>query len=315
MHITISIMLSLLFYTVPGIENDKPTDLTSKCLFLSYDALPMWCCGMAQLQDELVFRDEKAFSEFQKEVCAESCKKEVIVGIDFSKYSLLVKWSRGTYCEVDYQRVIMVDHKAKKLLYSISSVYGDDCHEHSVNGNFVLVPKIPEDYTVEFKLEQGPPNSPVKSAKFDSLIQIGLEIERKIEALQKRYKILELELDLLLSLETEMLTFDMLEKEERELELYGVATYTKAGVAELYKDHQKLKRIVTTIPGHHEIRVLEKYWKFYKVRYMGKEGWLNEKHILRNKEIEKIDDQRPMVPEQPEQRVKPRPLGLKHRDL
>ncbi len=73
--------------------------------------------------------------------------------IDFSKYTLLGKYVPGSGCEVIYSRNATRDDEAKKVSYEIKAdQYGVcDCSHPSMN--WVLIPKIPEDYNVVFSVE------------------------------------------------------------------------------------------------------------------------------------------------------------------
>ncbi len=72
--------------------------------------------------------------------------------IDFSKYSVLEKGVNTGGCSVVFERNVSKNIKHKKILYTITVHQCGDCKKLNISWNWVLVPKIPEDYTVEFKV-------------------------------------------------------------------------------------------------------------------------------------------------------------------
>ncbi|HON20432.1 MAG TPA: hypothetical protein PLW70_03765 [Bacteroidales bacterium] len=72
--------------------------------------------------------------------------------IDFSKYTVLGKYTNGGGCSVVYERNVSKNISNKKILYSITVHQCGYCDMYSECMNWVLVPKIPEDYTIEYKV-------------------------------------------------------------------------------------------------------------------------------------------------------------------
>jgi hypothetical protein len=72
--------------------------------------------------------------------------------IDFNKYTLLGKYaSEG--CEVTFQRNVTKNDSEKKYYYKIIVHQCGLCLTNWESMNWVLVPKIPDDYSVEFEVE------------------------------------------------------------------------------------------------------------------------------------------------------------------
>jgi hypothetical protein len=69
--------------------------------------------------------------------------------IDFSDYTLLGKYAYGS-CVTSYYRNVEVDTTNLKYDFSISTESCGDCDCLCENMNWVLVPKLPEGYAVEF---------------------------------------------------------------------------------------------------------------------------------------------------------------------
>lgn len=72
--------------------------------------------------------------------------------IDFSKYSVLEKEIRAGGCSAVCERNVSKDTKNKKIVYTITVHQCGKCKMMIMNWNWVLVPKIPEDYTIEYKV-------------------------------------------------------------------------------------------------------------------------------------------------------------------
>ena len=72
--------------------------------------------------------------------------------IDFDQYTLLGKQSSGG-CAVVFDRHVSRDTVAKKCTYRIKVYECGLCTSLDISMNWVLVPRIPEDYTVDFIVE------------------------------------------------------------------------------------------------------------------------------------------------------------------
>lgn len=72
--------------------------------------------------------------------------------IDFNQYTLLGKYAREN-CKVTFDRNITKNDAQKKYLYNIKVHQCGTCEINWESMNWVLVPKIPDDYTVSFNLE------------------------------------------------------------------------------------------------------------------------------------------------------------------
>ena len=79
---------------------------------------------------------------------------------------------------------------------------------------------------------------------------------------------------------------------QRELELYGVQTYTIHDTTELYIDHDFKSKKIMTIPPKSKVHVFDKYGYYLKVRYKGKTGWIKSGGIVLHGDIIRLDDKR-----------------------
>ncbi len=73
--------------------------------------------------------------------------------IDFNVYSVIGKTIKGG-CELKFRRELQIDHQNKQYIYTINFKDRGTCKKLVANDNLVIVPKIPNDYTVTFKVEE-----------------------------------------------------------------------------------------------------------------------------------------------------------------
>jgi len=72
---------------------------------------------------------------------------------DFTKYSIL--GNTITYgCHVRIIRELVIDHDIKQYQYTVKYKDGGICARLGIGFNMVIVPKIPEDYSVVFKVHE-----------------------------------------------------------------------------------------------------------------------------------------------------------------
>ena len=70
--------------------------------------------------------------------------------IDFSEYSLLGFWTTGGGCNIRFIREVSRDDTNNKYLYEIRVNECGSCEMLRYDANFVLVPRLPDGYTVDF---------------------------------------------------------------------------------------------------------------------------------------------------------------------
>jgi hypothetical protein len=73
--------------------------------------------------------------------------------IDFFRYTLLGRYTSGG-CHVNFDRNISRDVARKQLFYEIKVQQCGTCETHNESMNWVLVPKISDDYKVLFNVEK-----------------------------------------------------------------------------------------------------------------------------------------------------------------
>lgn len=73
--------------------------------------------------------------------------------IDFSMYTLLGKYARGK-CNVTFERNVIRNDSQKKLYYDIKVHQCGTCEINWESMNWVLIPKMPNDYEVVFNVNE-----------------------------------------------------------------------------------------------------------------------------------------------------------------
>lgn len=76
---------------------------------------------------------------------------ETVEEIDFSNYTLLGLTASGT-CNAIFKRDVSRNNATKKVIYSIEVMECGTCKKLKLSYNWVLVPKIPNDYEVLFEV-------------------------------------------------------------------------------------------------------------------------------------------------------------------
>lgn len=79
------------------------------------------------------------------------CENFVLPSIDFSNKTLLGKYASGGGCKVEFLKKVYKDEKNKKIIFIIDIVEEGPCDMLEFNNNWILIPKIPSDYSVDFQ--------------------------------------------------------------------------------------------------------------------------------------------------------------------
>jgi len=147
----------LLIFSISCEKDNEPIDITDECEF--YDNILSTCFygSSTSEYDEIVFRDNDSFQEFGNLVRIYpvnlDCDTAKLPIIDFSKHSLLSLKTNGGGCSATYQRKVLKDLKNRKIIYEISVDYEGACEMLLGSRNWAIVPKITDNYTVDFKLK------------------------------------------------------------------------------------------------------------------------------------------------------------------
>ena len=72
--------------------------------------------------------------------------------IDFSQYTVLGIYTDGS-CRIVYDRNVIKNIEMHKYIYKITVIHCGLCEELATSMNWVLIPKIENDFTIEFVVE------------------------------------------------------------------------------------------------------------------------------------------------------------------
>lgn len=79
---------------------------------------------------------------------------DVFPAVDFGQYSLLGAHAAGTGCSVAFEKHVYRDDGAKKIIYDLAVVQEGNCERDVRDRNLILVPRIPPDYNVDFRISK-----------------------------------------------------------------------------------------------------------------------------------------------------------------
>jgi len=106
--------------------------------------------------NEYVINSEQEYRELlNHKISTPKCADFQLPPIDFSQYTLLGKYAYGGGCSVNLERRVYKDEANKRIIFSIRVIEKGPCDVLVGRMNWVLIPKIPSDYEVIFKVERG----------------------------------------------------------------------------------------------------------------------------------------------------------------
>jgi len=73
--------------------------------------------------------------------------------IDFNEKTLLAHIVRGSGCSLNVERSVLRSEIDKEVIYDIKADFVGSCDKLISEHNFILVPKIPADYKVSFRVD------------------------------------------------------------------------------------------------------------------------------------------------------------------
>jgi hypothetical protein len=158
MKTKIIVLLFLIIQLVSCTKDNGTIEITDQCIF--YDNLLGSCFSRIYDlgYDEIVIREIEEYEEFGEEIRFypenPDCETANLPFIDFENYSLVSKYNSGSGCSQEYNRKIFEDIENKKIIYEILVTYTGPCGMLLGSRNWVLIPRIPDNYSVEFKLKE-----------------------------------------------------------------------------------------------------------------------------------------------------------------
>jgi len=101
--------------------------------------------------DEKVIRDASAYKKLGEAIREKGiCDADSLPVVDFSKNSLIGKYVSGGGCNVNVEREVYDDTETKTITYSIKTEFIGQCDMFSYSWNWMLIPKLNDEYTVKF---------------------------------------------------------------------------------------------------------------------------------------------------------------------
>ena len=143
----LGIILAIVF-----VANYVPHFPTEDMQFI--DMTEQLSCIIAQ-NDEYIINSEQEYRELlDHKVSTPECMNFQLPPIDFSQYTLLGKYAYGSGCSVNFERKIYRDEANKRIIFFIKVNGEGHCEIIVGKMNWVLVQKIPSEYSVIFKVER-----------------------------------------------------------------------------------------------------------------------------------------------------------------
>ena len=106
---------------------------------------------LGYLQNRVEYPDTyRSIPEMTYEEFLTTCN--VFPDVDFSQYSVLGYQATGTGCIVTFEKHVYRDDRNKQILYELTVVEEGVCETAVHNRNLILVPRIPDDYSVAFSM-------------------------------------------------------------------------------------------------------------------------------------------------------------------
>jgi len=143
-------------------KENEPTkqalDITGNCIFYENILSNCFYGSIPPEFDEYVFSSNEVYRQFGDSIRIYpvnlDCDTAQLPEIDFNHYDLLTKKTSGSGCGASYSREVIKDDNNKTINYNIQVTYNGMCEKLIISRNWVLVPKIPDGYTVNFKVEE-----------------------------------------------------------------------------------------------------------------------------------------------------------------
>jgi hypothetical protein len=148
-------VIALIAITVSSCENQEGP--TVEVQFLDANFFGTCFSGVYDKgYKEVIILDNKTYQDFGDSIKVHfvnnDCSTAVLPNIDFSKYFLIGKLTEGGGCSVKYDRQVIDNIEKRTLVYKIKADYSGNCKMLIINMNWVLIPKVYSDYTIEFQV-------------------------------------------------------------------------------------------------------------------------------------------------------------------
>jgi hypothetical protein len=105
---------------------------------------------------QMVIDSDSAYQKFIKRetesLKSHNCDTNIFPAIDFYQYTLLGLYATGGGCNVGFEKSVTKDEANKLYKYLIKVNECGQCDQLAFNMFWVLVPKLPQNYKVEFEV-------------------------------------------------------------------------------------------------------------------------------------------------------------------
>ncbi|MFH1607893.1 MAG: hypothetical protein ABIA78_02055 [archaeon] len=111
--------------------------------------------GLLNLGDSFVVDSQEEYKKLQSDTIKSfNCEWNTLPPeIDFSKKTLLGNHASGGGCSIDFKKKVYQDDSNKKIIHSVKVVEKGRCDKLGSSMNWVIIQKVPSDYSVEFEVK------------------------------------------------------------------------------------------------------------------------------------------------------------------
>ncbi len=154
------LIFTLLFFTYlfSGCKNEKPCFDQENNYGVIAANVKMGECFTFMKKSEYVVKSYIEFLDLVSEIDTSVWKQtlcdtvSLADTIDFSKYTLLGKYAEGTACSIGFRREVTINSVDSKYIYAVTVYECGSCDVQTMSMNWVLVPRLPENYSVVFEV-------------------------------------------------------------------------------------------------------------------------------------------------------------------
>ena len=113
-------------------------------------------CYESISEEKVVINDQNTFQELLDTTFQNngSCDTTNLPSIDFTQYTLLGTFRDASGCTQEFIKNLYIDEDNQKYVYNVTVEEEGGCLPYVTSMNWILAPKLPEGYTVEFLEEE-----------------------------------------------------------------------------------------------------------------------------------------------------------------
>ncbi len=131
------------------------SSIYDKIEFIELDQNYVKCINAVCLSEGCVINNLEEYNNLIEILDSPECEQFSLPKIDFSQYALLGKSVKATGCEREFIREVERADGTKKILYKIDVKERGFCKLLAIKNNWILIPKIPSGYKLEFFVRCG----------------------------------------------------------------------------------------------------------------------------------------------------------------